>query len=425
MLASLLFDSVRLIRSRQEFRHLLIARLFSAFGTYMVVVALTVDILERTGSSTWVGLVLMAEFLPSLALAFVIGPLVDRWSRKRMMIGSDLANAILFSLIALAVAPWQILVLVIGVGIASGLFVPSVYAGLPNLVEEQDLPRANSLLQTTSSLSLMLGPALGGLIVVAGGPDGAYLINALSYLISAIYISRIKAESLQGERAPSQGHWRDFRAGLTLVRRSPHLRTVLVAWSLCITGFTVLEVSAVVMAKEVLGVGDQAYGFMLAVEGAGLLLGGLLAAPLIEWRGVRLLYPTAIAFSGLALFSGSFSSNLHLTMLFLAAFGIGNGAALVGNALLIQRGAPDQMRGRVMTVLMGVGSTAMVFGYLGSGLFTDAFGARASWMLAASVLALAALVAVRLLPAGSLEIGEENEDGNSLPSQPVASLDAL
>lgn len=390
----------------------------------MVIVALTVDILERTGSSTWVGLVLMAEFLPSFALAFVLGPLVDRWSRKRMMIGSDLANVILFSLVALAVAPWQILVLVIGVGIASGLFAPSVYAGLPNLVEEQDLPRANSLVQTAENLSFMLGPALGGLIVVAGGPDAAYLINALSYLISAAYVSRIKAESLQGERAPSQGHWRDFRAGLTLVRRSPHLRAVLVTWTLCITGFTALNVSMVVMAKEVLGASDQAYGFMVAAAGAGLLLGGLLAAPLIEWRGVRLLYPTAIAFAGFALFSGSFSSNPLLTMVFLAAFGVGNGAALVGNALLIQRGAPDQIRGRAVTVLMGVGSTAMVFGYLGSGLFTDAFGARASWMLAASVLALAALAAVRLLPVGPLETGAENEDGNSLP-QPVASLEAL
>src|SRR5919202_5812512 len=186
-----------LLRRERSFLRLFLATLGSGAGTWLALVALEVDVYERTHSSGWIAALLIADLLPTFAIGLVAGPLVDRLSRRGLMIGADLVRFAAFAALPFTANATQIVALATLAGVATGFFRPAVYAGLPNLVEDRDLPSANSLLQGIENLSWAIGPVLGGILVAAASPDLAYWINAVSFLASALLIARIPSRLLQ------------------------------------------------------------------------------------------------------------------------------------------------------------------------------------------------------------------------------------
>jgi MFS family permease len=160
---------------------LVAATLASGLGTWVAFVALTVDVWDRTHSSVWVSALLAADFLPLVAVGLLLAPLVDRLSRKRVMIGADLVRCGVFALLPFAGGPATIVVLAAIAGFASGFFRPALYAGVPNLVDDDDLPQANSLLQAVENVTWMLTPPLAGVLVGVWNPEPGYWINAASF----------------------------------------------------------------------------------------------------------------------------------------------------------------------------------------------------------------------------------------------------
>ena len=135
------------LRSSPSFRLLFTSYLVSGLGTFLAVIALTIDVYDRTHSGKWVAALLIADFLPAVAIGLLLGPLVDRLSRKRLLVGADVVRLIVFVLLTFTVTPGQIVALALVAGVATGFARPAVYAGLPNLVSVEDLPRANALLR--------------------------------------------------------------------------------------------------------------------------------------------------------------------------------------------------------------------------------------------------------------------------------------
>ena len=210
------------------FRLLFLATLGSGIGTMLAVIALTVDVYERTGSGAWVSAVLVADFVPTIAIGLLLGPLVDRLSRRWLMVGADLVRLAAFVALPFAPSAGAIVALALVVGFANGFFRPAAYAGMPNLVDRADLARANSLFQATDNLTWLLGPLLGGVLLAAYGPDVPYLVNAATFALSAVLVLRIPARLLASEEPLSRGHWRDLAEGFGVVFRSRALLTVLV-----------------------------------------------------------------------------------------------------------------------------------------------------------------------------------------------------
>ena len=161
----------------------------------------------RTGSSTWVAALLIANLLPSFAIGLLVGPLVDRLSRKRLVIGSDLVRFGVFAALPFTTSATQIVALAAVAGTATGFFRPAVYAGLPNLVQDGDLASANALLQTVDNLTWAIGSVAGGLLVSAAGVDAAYWFNSASFLVSATLLRDIPARLLQATPAATGGFW--------------------------------------------------------------------------------------------------------------------------------------------------------------------------------------------------------------------------
>ncbi|HVM69662.1 MAG TPA: MFS transporter, partial [Gaiellaceae bacterium] len=245
-----------LLRRAPDYRRLFVATLASGVGTYLAAIALTVDVFERTGSGKWVSALLIAEFLPMVLVGLLLGPLVDRLSRRRLMIVSDLLRLGVFCLLPFAGSALAVVGLAFVAGFATGFFRPAVYAGLPNLVDDEELPEANSLLQAVENLAWMVGPVAGGVLIAAQGPEAAYWLNAVSFLLSAVLIARIAERKLQAGTVESRGHWQDLGDGLRTVVRSPALVLVLVVWNVVLLGNAAVNVAKVVLAKVSLDAGD-------------------------------------------------------------------------------------------------------------------------------------------------------------------------
>jgi MFS family permease len=386
-----------LLRRAPDYRRLFLATLTSGAGTYLAAIALTVDVFDRTGSGKWVSALLIAEFLPMILVGLLLGPLVDRLSRRRLMIASDLVRLVVFCLLPFAGSATVVIALAFVAGVATGFFRPAVYAGLPNLVADDDLPTANSLLQAVENVAWMIGPVVGGLLISArGDPDLAYWLNAATFLASALFLARIPRARLQAGSVESRGHWQDIGDGLRVVLGSRALLLVLVVWNVVLLGNAAVNVAEIVLAKVSLDAGDAGFGILVGASGLGLTLGSLAASPLLERAGLRGSYSAAIAFMAVGFGLAAVAPHLVVAVVGVTLGTLGNGAAVVCNALLVQRGASDELRGRAFTVIMSSNYVMLGLGMVAAGQLTDAVGARWLWGGASVAFLLAALTALTL-----------------------------
>ncbi|HXV03966.1 MAG TPA: MFS transporter, partial [Gaiellaceae bacterium] len=347
-------------------------------------------VFDRTNSATWVSALFVADFLPAIVIGFAAASLVDRLPRRRLMIGADLVRFAVFAALPLAGSAAVIVALAAVAGFATGFFRPAVYAGLPNLVSDDELANANSILQTIENLTLAIGPILGGALVATTGPDVAYLINAATFLASAALLAGIPGRLLQAATAPGRGYWRDLSDGFALIRRSRALLTILAAWNVVMLATAAANVSEIVLAKDAFDAGDFGYGLLVGATGIGLAFGSLMAGSFLEHRALAAVYAGSIGVIALGLLAAAASPDVWVAAAFVAFVGVGNGAAVVCNALLVQRGAPDELRGRAFTVLMSSNYAVLGLGILVAGPLTDALGARVVWAIAGMLAALAA-----------------------------------
>jgi MFS family permease len=385
-----------LLRDPPSFGLLAVATLLSGLGTWLAFVALTVDVYDRTHSASWVSALLIADFLPAIVIGIAAGTVVDRVSRRALMIVSDLARVAIFLALPFADSPAAIVALAAAAGFATGFFRPAVYAGLPNLISDDDLPAANSVIQALENIALAAGPIAGGILVNAVGPDAAYVVNAATFAISAALIAGIPGRLLQSAPAVGRGYLRDLADGFSLIRNSRALLTVLVAWGIVMLGVAWKNVAEIVLAKDVFDSGDFGYGLLVGATGLGLAVGSLLAGSFLEARSIATVYGSAIALVGLGLLAAALAPNVWVAAFCVLFAGAGNGAAVVCNAVLIQRGASDEMRGRVFTVLMSSTYAVLGLGMLIAGPLTDALGARTVWALGGVLCLGAALVGVAM-----------------------------
>lgn len=393
-----------LLRRSPSFGYLFLATAGSSIGTYLAAIALTVNVYDETESGIWVAALLIADFLPIVLIGLLLGPLVDLLSRRRLMIASDLVRFGVFAVLPFVDTAGAIVALAAVAGIATGFFLPAVYAGLPNLVPEEELTNANSLLQTVETLAWMVGPIVGGLMLTAWGTSVPYVVNAVTFIVSAALVARIPEAKLRSEESLSRGHWRDVADGLRLVVTARPLRTVLVVWNVVLVGSAAINVAEVVFAKRTLEAGNVGFGALVAASGVGLAVGSFLSAPALGAVGLRRHYVGSIALMGVGWGAAALSGSIWLAVPFVVGGAAGNGAAIVCNRLLVQRGAPDQYRGRALATIMSSNYAVLGLAMAAAGVATDVVGARTVWVVAGAVYLFAALVALattRWLPVRS------------------------
>jgi MFS family permease len=390
--------NLELLRRNADFRLLFVATLGSLVGTWLATIALTVDVYDRTHSGSWVSALLISVFLPTVVVGVAIGPLLDRLSRQRLMVASDLLRAGVFVALPFVDRPVWIVGLAALSGLGNAVYRPAVNAGLPNLLEEDQLEKGNALFMTVENMAWAAGPLIGGTIVATSGTHAAYWINAVSFVFSALLVRLIPARRLQSEVSLSRGHWHELVEGITLARSSPAVRTVIAAWSVTMLSVACINVGEVVIAKSSFSAGDFGFGLLFGASGVGLAIGSFAGGMLAERRAIGGLYGPAIVLAGVGYGIAAVAPNVWLATPAVVAAGIGNGAAALYNVLLIQRGVPDNYRGRAFTITMSVTYAILGPAMAAAGPVTTALGGRWIWGIGAGFSILSGLVAIALAP---------------------------
>ena len=378
-----------------RFMQLWAGQAISFVGDAVSMVALVILVVQLTGSASAVGGALLARLLPTFASP-LFGVLADRFDRRVVLVASDLVRATL----VLGLVFVRDLVLIYGLiflmGFARTLFNPTIRAAFPSVVGEGDLARANSLIGGTFSVSVTIGPALGGLLVAAVGVSGAFLLDAATYLISAGLLSRIPLPRPQREEE-EVGVFRELRSGFSYLAGARVPLAVMIGAFLTVLATDLAIPAEVFLAKSTFGAGDFGYGLLVSVWGGGMVLGSALIAVLGDRLRLLPAYFLGIFVWALALAGTGLSPTFVLALGMLAVAGAANGLDNVVTDTILQRRVPDIFLGRVFSVkYLGYGA-GEALAYPAGGVLVDQLGPRATFLLAGIMTAAAALVVLLVL----------------------------
>lgn len=257
----------------------------SSCGDWLYNVALLALVYQRTGSATWVAITTAARVIPMVVIGPLGGVAADRHDRRRLIIAADLIRAALMvALAGVAAAGLPILlapVLAAAATAAGTVAPPCVAACTARFVDADELPRASALRATVGQTAIVVGPALGAAVLIASGPSMAILLNALTFLGSAIAIRAIApgpafAPPAREAEAPTPSLVGDLTTGVRALRGAPVAIRLLAADILCSAVYGVLTVTLVLASREV-GAGGGGYGVLLGAVGVGGVIGASLA----------------------------------------------------------------------------------------------------------------------------------------------------
>ena len=400
----------RLIRDNRNFRRLWLAQVVSEIGDWFYALAIYNLLLELTGRATLVGIALVLQVLPQTLVAPTAGVLNDRLRRKRVMIAADLVRVAVvlgMLLVRTRATIWLVFPLLFLESTMAAFFEPARSAVLPNITHPRDLLRANTLASATWCLNLAIGATLGGVLGALLGRDAVFVLNAASFLASALWIGRMRFEEPHAAGAPP------FRArelvdfspileGLRYIRGDARVfSTVFVKCGIGLAGAN--NVILPLMGTRVFPVEwaglAPARG---AILGMSLLVGargvGALFGPIIggAWAGEReerlrlgILIGFLIAAGGYMSLSVAPSIGVAIACVVIANFGTSSN--WVFSTTLLQTSTEDRFRGRVFAAEIGLLTlTIAISGYVA--------GVAHDWGVPVRVLAFAN-GAVAVLPA--------------------------
>ena len=382
-----------LLRRNPDFARLYVAQLASFAGDWFATVALLGLALELTGSSAVASLVLVLQTGGFAAASPLAGMLADRLDRRRLMIGADLARVPIALAFLLARDPdtlWIAFGAVLLLAVGGALFEPASSAAVPNLVSRDDLPVANVLIGSAWGTMLAVGAALGGVVAATLGRDAAFVVNALSFAVSAWLILGIR-RPLQEARDPTIRAVVGFRGGVATAIGFARASRLVGAFVLSKTSFGVgtgVVALLAVFGSEVFDAGDAGVGVLFAARGLGALVGPFVARSVMGTDDRGLIRGIAASFVAAAVCYAIFPLAPELWVAALVVFGAhcGGGAQWALSTLGIQRSTPDAIRGRVFSLDYGLVTLTIAVSTLVAGTLADLVEPRlAVWVMVALI----------------------------------------
>ena len=382
---------VQLLRRNVNFRRLWLAQIVSEIGDWFYILEIYSLLLGLTGKAQSVGLAVVLQVLPSTLVGPMAGVVNDRVSRRRIMIAADVFRMVIVSgmmLVRSRQTVWLVYPLLFLETVMWGFFEPARNALLPNVVGEKDVLAANTVSAMTWSVNFAIGSGLGGLVAVILGRDAVFILNAISFLASALLIGRMHihephAAGTAPFRAPELVDFSPIAEGIRYIRRDSRLLvTVLLKGGVGVLGanwvifpimgeriFPVRVAGLDAARAAVLGM-----SLLMGARGIGALFGPLAASRWAGGRGSRMRAGILAAFfaGAIGYMSLSGAPNLALACAAVILAHGGGSVVWVFSTTLLQRYADDQFRGRVFAADLGFCMLAIAVTSFLAGIAIDA-----------------------------------------------------
>jgi MFS family permease len=388
------------LRSRSYFP-LWLGQLFSAFGDTLHYIALVVLVFRLTGHGLPVAGLVVAEIGPVLVLGPVAGVIIDRFSRKGVLIAADLARALLALSLVWPQGIWHAYLVAAGLAAGGTFFSPTVQAVIPALTTEEQRLTANSVAWSTAQLVQIVAAAVVGGLIALFSTRPAFAVNAASFAVSALLIATLplpkRAGQLSADSKQGVGTYiSDARAGLTYALHDRFVSRLLVVQAVASFAVGATGALLVVLAERYLLLPPAGFAWLIGAIGVGALLGPLIPNALAkDYRDARWLFmPYVIRGIGDVLMA-TFRP-LPIALLLQFAYGLNTSTGMVVFSSTVQSAVPDSMRGRVFTLLDVSWSLLQLLSLTVGGLLVDRVGIRAVFWGGGSLLFLAGILGLTL-----------------------------
>lgn len=348
-------------------------QMISQMGDSMFIIGMMWLVLDLTGSKTAMGTVAFVSHIPNLVLGLFAGIIVDTFNRKRIMLTADILRAI----IVLAI-PITFFLDVINLAVIMGCsFLLSLFASafnpardsiLPVLVGKTNLLRANSVIQVSNYIAILLGPIIGAAAITAVGVVHLFTIDSLTFILSfaaVLFIKYRPNEKIEKEQINLRKHLKDI---IYYVRQEKKLKILLGITA--VNNFFIMGPAIVglpIFVKDILNEGAASYALVEACYGIGMILGSILINYVNRFIGKGKILLIGLIFDGITFAVLLFINSLPLLMLSIAFHAIGIPFIVVARTSLIQEWTDDNRLGRVFSLvnIAVVGMTALTTGFTG------------------------------------------------------------
>ena len=383
-------------RPRSAVRRLALARLISITGGAAAFAALNFTIYERTGSAAWLSASLLLTFGASGLFAPLGGMLGDRFDRQRVMIASDLAGAAAFAAMAFVEDPALLLAIGFVTAVVETPFWSASQASIPNLVSKDELPWANGLLQLGANAGIMLGPAVGGVLLALIGAGMVFGLNALSFVLSALVVATVRGRFSE-DRSEHEDEHRGIKAGFVFIAHDRILRILVIAWTVFVFGIGMVMVADVPLVEE-FGSGATGYGLLIGCWGAGSVLGSLAGRKLNERIEPKALF-VGTAVIGVTTAGVALSPWFPPVLVLILLAGAADAVVMVADRSIQQRRTPDVVRSRVVSASESMITIALAVGFVLGGPALELLGPRGVYAAGGAFAFVGAVVLLPILRA--------------------------
>jgi MFS family permease len=380
------------------------AGLVSNIGTWLQTVAVGALVTALTHNPIWTAVAYIAGFLPMGIISPIGGALADRFDRKKVTIGGTLLEASLAILLAVLVAsgwthPALVNLIVFAAGCVAAFRMPFQQAMLPDLVPREDIVGALSLGSAQWNFGRVVGPALAGVVIVAGSFSLAFALNAVSFVAVVIAYAVVKVPKLEVHE-DWQGIVAQLRAGAGVVRRDPGMRAALLFVAVASAVAAPFMSLIAAMGEELADDGGAkaiaaATGALTTGQGIGAVLGALVLPGLVDRWGRGRTLTAAMVGCGVVLIPYGLSPNVPAAAVALTAVGGVYILVLSGLSAVIQLRADPEFRGRAISLFWSVLSIGFPVGALAQGALARATDMRVT-TLTAGVVMMAVVLALRI-----------------------------
>ncbi|MDX6535480.1 MAG: hypothetical protein QOF68_3224 [Gaiellales bacterium] len=397
--------------ANRSLRRLELAFAGSVIGDWAFTIALAVYAYGQGGAAA-VGLVALVRSLVGAAAAPFASLLADRYPRRAVMIGCDTSSAIGVAGAAAVAATDGPALLVYALSlaplVASTAFQPAQTAMLPSLTRTpQELTAANVVTSTIDSAGMFIGPALGGALLAGTNVATVFALDAVTFLWSAALVlgirpdrsadEAIEAAEAEQEAPEPVGFWHELTAGVRAIAADVRLRVLIGLFGVQTLVSGMLTVLIVVMAFELLDMGESGVGTLNAVIGVGGLLGSVAAFALVGRGRLASDFSLGLLAWGAPIAFIAVLVDPVVAAVMLAVVGIGNTLVDVAGLTLLQRVVPDQVLGRVLGALESVFVATYGLGAALAPALIDLFGIRATLVITGCILPVCTALAWPLL----------------------------
>lgn len=384
---------------------LMLAQAISSIGDWLSIIAvITLVGLKWNASPMEVSLVMFCMATPMALLGPVSGVVADRFSRKTLMVVSDLVRGVLILLLAIAESLWMVYLILFTIGIFSSIFVPAKNGKLKELVGQESMKSAMSITSMIDSSTKIIGPLLSGLLVAIIGSKPVFIVDSVTFFVSALLILllptviRLPEDIFEKKETIQFSFKEEFHYGLSFIKSNTFLLTGLFFLGMSMLVLQVSDTQFIVLIRELTEASPDLFGYLVTSSGIGTLISGIILAKKTNYNAFLLMLlgvcGIGISFGMMGLFTHyDFDMSILWAPIFGLLAGLAVGLVFVPFQASVQTETPVHMTGRVFGVINSVTTTATIIGPLVGGWLSTIIGVIPTFLITGSTLVILSLIA--------------------------------